>query len=1162
MTRINKIVLNGFKSFGKRTELIFNEGFNVVLGPNGSGKSNILDALCFVLGRASSKSLRAEKAANLIYNGGKTKKPANKGEVSIFFDNAQKTFPLETPLVKISRIVNQAGQSTYRINDKRHTRQEIVDMLSVAKVDPEGYNVILQGDIIRFVEMSSIERRQIVEEIAGISIYEDKKLKAISELDKVGEKLKEAEILLTERKTHLDELKVDRDQALKYKELSDRIKQNKATELSIKINYKERQLSSIESSEKEQNELIVKLKDDVTNLRNDLGNKNKLIKEIAEEIEEKGEKEQVRLHKDIEGLKIELANKKNRTNTCTSELSRLEQRRQQLKEDSLDIDKKVKELEAKKSDIEKKQKGILSEKNELDKSIEKLRKKDQVDSIISLESDVEKIEKSFEDKQTKLQDMVTKKQELLREKDRLEIRISSIDEIIKKVSSIETESKEQVTQLKEKKNNFKKIVSEVEKLLNKDSDFAKRIKDARQKLDNAQSELLKIKAKEISIKEQISANTAVKAILGKKEEFKGIYGTISDLGSVKEKYSLAMEVAAGPRLSSVIVDTDQVAAKCIEYLKSKKLGVATFFPLNKIRPRMVDEDMEEFAKKHNMILAVKLVSFDKKFEKAFSHVFGNTFVVDNLEEARKIGIGSSRMVTLEGDLAETSGAMHGGYRTRRKGGFREDIALKELEDAEKRVNELDELVKSLAKEREKNEGMIESMKQERSKLEGDIIKTEHSLHLETQDLDASNQQKKELNEQLKNLDENLGRIESDILEWTKELTEIKSKKQKLREKISELSDPRILAELNAFEQKKAELTQQSMLMDNEKRNTDLQINDVLLKEKQEIKQTLKQVDKDEQDFKQENEKLKKEIESQQELVKTAEQKATQFYSHYKSLFAKRDKVNDEMQKINIDIATKEEQTRNTDYKLNSISLKRAEANSEFAGLKKEFEQFTDVKLLEKTSIENIRKDIAHFEESLARIGSVNLKALEIYDRVEEQYNSLLSKKETLVKEKEDVMSMMNEIETKKKDLFMNTFNVITEHFMQIFASLSPKGQARLIIENPDNPFEAGVRISVKITGNKFLDIRSLSGGEKTLTALAFIFAIQEHEPAHFYILDEVDAALDKRNSEKLSGIIRKYSEKAQYIMISHNDAMISDASTLYGVSMDEHGISNVVSLKI
>lgn len=1162
MTKINKIVLSGFKSFGKRTELLFDGSFNIILGPNGSGKSNIMDALCFVLGRASSKSLRAERAANLIYNGGKTKKPASKGEVSIFFDNSNKVFPSDEEFIKISRIVKQTGQSVYKINDKRHTRQQILDLLSVAKIDPEGYNIILQGDIDKFVEMSSIERRQVIEEIAGISVYEDKKQKAIRELEKVGEKLREADILLTERKTHLDELKVDRDQALKYKELSDKVKQNKATELSIKIKYKERHLTNIEKSEEEQSKLIKKLREDVENLKQESENKDKLLKEISEEIEEKGEKEQVRLHKDIEGLKIKLVTRQNRLDTCTSELNKLSQRRQQLKRDSLDIDKKVEELETKKSDIEKQQKSCVSEKNELEKSIERLRKRDKLDSIFALESDVDKIESSLEEKQTKLQDLVTKKQDLLREKDKLELRIASIDEIIEKVSSIEKESKEQLSKLKKKKNDFEKIVSEINQLLNKDADFAKSIKQARQNLEKAQSELMKFRAKELSLKEHFFANKAVRAILGKKEEIKGIYGTISELGSVKGKYSLALEVAAGPRLSSIVVDNDEVAAKCIEYLKSKKLGVATFLPLNKIKPRIVGKELEQISEKHKLDLAVNLVSFDKKFEKAFSYVFGNTLVVENMDVARKVGIGKARMVTLGGDLAELSGAMHGGYRIKRKRGFREDKALKELEEAEKRVNDLSGRIKSLNKEREENEGLLESLKKERSRLEGEIIKTEHSLHLEAQDLDASKQQKKELGMQLKKLEESIKEIETGVEEWTKELTEIKSKKQKLREKISELSDPKLLAELNAFEQKRQELTEQLMQLNTETRNIDLQISNVLLQEKQRIKQILKQIDKDEQSFKEEREALKKELETQEGLIETAEQKATKFYSHYRSLFGKRDRINDELQKIQVDAATKEEQIRNIDYKLNNLSLKRAETNSEFAGLKKEFEHYTDVELLEKTSIEQIRTDIASFDDAIAKMGGVNLKALEVYDKVEEQYNRLLLKKEKLVKEKEDVITMMKEVELKKKDLFMNTFNVITDNFMEAFNSLSPKGKARLVLENPQNPFEAGVRISVKITGNKFMDIRSLSGGEKALTALAFIFSIQEYEPAHFYILDEVDAALDKRNSEKLADLIAKYSEKAQYVMISHNDVLISEGANLYGVSMDEHGMSNVVSLKI
>ena len=239
LTKINKLVMDGFKSFGKRTELLFEPGFNVVLGPNGSGKSNILDALCFVLGKSSSKSLRAEKSANLIYNGGKTKKPSKTAEVSIFFDNKTRIFPIEEDTVKISRIVRGDGVSRYKINNKTKTRSEVVDLLSLAKIYPDGYNIILQGDIVKLVEMSPIERRQIIEEIAGISVYEEKKNKALSELQKVEEKLNEAEIILKERETYLKELRKDRDQALKYKNLSDNIKKNKASYLKRQMLRKE-----------------------------------------------------------------------------------------------------------------------------------------------------------------------------------------------------------------------------------------------------------------------------------------------------------------------------------------------------------------------------------------------------------------------------------------------------------------------------------------------------------------------------------------------------------------------------------------------------------------------------------------------------------------------------------------------------------------------------------------------------------------------------------------------------------------------------------------------------------------------------------------------------------------------------------------------------------
>jgi chromosome segregation protein len=308
--------------------------------------------------------------------------------------------------------------------------------------------------------------------------------------------------------------------------------------------------------------------------------------------------------------------------------------------------------------------------------------------------------------------------------------------------------------------------------------------------------------------------------------------------------------------------------------------------------------------------------------------------------------------------------------------------------------------------------------------------------------------------------------------------------------------------------------------------------------------------------------LTKKVKEQEDLLKKKEETVKEFYLKFKGLFGKRSQINEDIQKNELSINKKIEQSRGVEIKNNTLSLKHAEISALLAGLNQEFQQYEGVKLDTSKSEEQLKNEIDKFEKMKADIGSVNMRALEIYDEVEKEYSSLSEKKEKLIAEKEDVVSMMEEIEGKKKDLFMKNFEVINKNFGSIFQDLSSKGTAHLELENSENPFEGGLNVKVRITGNKFMDIRSLSGGEKTMTALAFIFAIQEHDPASFYILDEVDAALDKHNSERFAKLVKKYSEKAQYVIISHNDGVISEASTLYGVSMDEHGMSKLVSLKV
>ena len=375
MTKINRMVMRGFKSFGKRTELLFGSDFNCILGPNGSGKSNVLDALCFVLGKAGSKGLRAEKSENLIYNGGKTKNTANEGEVSIYFDNSSKIFPTEDDFVKITRIVRPGGMSKYKINDKTRTRQQILDLLAMAKIDPDGYNIILQGDINRIVEMSTVERRQIIEDIAGIGVYEEKKNKAVKELDKVETKMKEVDIILTERKTHLNELKKDRDQALKYKDLKSRIDQNKASYLKIQIDKKEKDKQSWDKDISECNENINRINREAESIKKIVEENQAEIKKLNEELEKRSSKDQLEISKLVENIRVGLASDKNRTNSLENELLKIAQRKNQLQKDLADTTEKINELNNKKEELNKQKKNKKKNEDELKKKIDDFKKK-------------------------------------------------------------------------------------------------------------------------------------------------------------------------------------------------------------------------------------------------------------------------------------------------------------------------------------------------------------------------------------------------------------------------------------------------------------------------------------------------------------------------------------------------------------------------------------------------------------------------------------------------------------------------------------------------------------------------------------------------------------------------------------------------------------------
>jgi chromosome segregation protein len=1166
MTRINRLAMKGFKSFANKVELVFGEKFNCILGPNGSGKSNVLDSLCFVLGKSSVKELRAEKSANLIYNGGKKNAPAKEGMVSIFFDNKENEFGAEYgEELEITRIIKPNGQSVYKINQKTRTRQQIIDLLSKARINPDGYNIILQGDITRMIEMSQLERRGMVEEIAGINIYEDKKQKAIRELTRVEEKVNEAGIILNEREGYLKDLKKEKTQAQKFKELSDKIKQNKATSIHRKIVDRQGKQKDFEKKLGDNASKVDHYKKEIDSLRADIGAKKKEIEEINHEVEQKGEKDQVEIHKQIEKIKVDVALNKQRISTIESEIKKIEERKSELGKSYSELSEKISAIEKNKKDlqgsIEAREKDIAS----LEKKIAEFRKKNKLEDTADMENKISEIDKKAETLQEETQKLREEQQNLFREEDRMKLKIQSVDEKIMKVLSIEKENKEQLETLKKRKAELEKKSSELEKAIDYDTSLSQQLGQARGNYAIYQEEEAKLRAKISSIQEHVAGGMATAKIMELKNKgtVKGIIGSVSELGHVKEEFALALEVAAGPRLASIVVETDETAAKCIRYLKDNKLGTATFLPLNKLKTKDLGNDSRKISQSGVHGLAIDIVSFSEKYRKVFEYVFGNTLVVDDVETARKLGVGSERMVTITGDLVETSGAMQGGFRQRKKGiGFQDKEVEEKLKKLEADIRDVTAVISNVDAKKKNNEMRIEDLRHEKAELEGEVIKLEKILHLDSSDLGASKKEKENIHAEIAETEKKLESLRQSLISRNKDLAELKIEKQKIRDELMRLRSPALLAELNSFEQKKSQLKEEIMRLQGELRTTESERSKILGPEGERIQKILKQNEKERDDFGKEKKEIEALIKSQEADLEDKEKKQKAFYAQFKSLFQKRNKLSDDITKLEGGVIAKEGQIREVDIKTNGVALENAAVKAEISRLQEEFKQYEGVPLFKEKSEEEIDKEIKQFERMMSDIGAVNMKALEIYDKAESEYNALMKKKDKLSSEREDVLVMINEIEVKKKDLFLRTYNVLNDNFKRIFSSLTTKGEASFELENEVEPFQGGMTLKVRLVGTKFLDIRSLSGGEKTLTALAFLFAVQEYAPASFYVMDEVDAALDKNNSEKLAKAIRRYCENAQYVVISHNDSMISEADNLYGVSMDENQVSKVTSLKV
>ncbi|MFA5406029.1 MAG: chromosome segregation protein SMC [Candidatus Nanoarchaeia archaeon] len=1105
MTYVKRMEVQGFKSFANKMSVDFDRGFSVFLGANGSGKSNVIDALCFVLGKTSKKSMRADMLTDLIFNGGKEGRPAKYAEVSLIFDNKEKVFPYEGEEFKIGRRVLDKGASIFKINEKQVKREEILNALSMTRIDPNGFNIILQGDIQKFVDLSPEERLQVIEDMSGISVYEDKKKKSLRELDKVEDKLKEARTILAEKEKYLKEIINDKKQAEKFIKMQAELREKKANLLFKKIHDQEQEKITFDDKLTDNNKLLDENAQKIIDNQKQIDTFSIKLTSIKHELEKKGDAQQQALTNQIDQNKGKRIQLEGVISNHTSQLERIKQRNDNVNKELIDAENSIKKAKAELKIIESKTK-LLKQDIETKRASCGINEEGRL-SVIK-------------------EELLSVEEELFQLNNKLMLLNQS------------EESAKEVTHLKAKLINYESNLKKVNESLDKNDSKRAELIPKRLEVEKYLNYLLSQKAKLEARKDVFKdfGNKGVNSIINL--GFKGIHGTIASLGLIDKQYTTALSVTAGRRLNALVTSDDVIAQKCIEHLRQNKLGTATFIPLNKVSGNPLRHELARLKQTPGVVdFAINLVRFDEKYRKAFELVLGETLIINNLETARKINA-RIRMVTIEGDLVETTGVMTGGFRGNKSAGFISNDGEEQLVDTENKIKKYETYRK-------------------------DINET---LNIISEEVLRDREEKARLTSLISELKNNLDRLNSKLIDAAdadkirKQINDLDKKKKEFKLTINNTASNK---EVNNARQelKIMEDEYNSLMVDGS--TTKAQLDKLLIKEKDRLSNIIKELNNESQDFKKELSKAREELSIINKKLIELKKEEIKFHDELAGLYKERDLISKKIDSGNKIIDELEKKNYSIKEKNQEINMKRATVLAKIEGLKVSFNDFKDceTKLIRK-EVSEIQDEINQLDSIIKNFGPVNMKSIETYKEVEKEFDKVKTKTDELSGEKDEITKVIDDVELRKKKAFIESFNEIKNNFENIFAMLSPGGIAKLLLDNKDDPFEGGVIAIVKPKGKKILTLKSMSGGEKTLTALAFIFAIQCYSPTPFYVMDEVDAALDKANTERLAQMILEYSGKSQFIVISHNDDMISTANYLYGVSMDKRGVSNIVSLKL
>ena len=1220
---LKRLEIQGFKSFADRIALEFDTGITAIIGPNGSGKSNISDAVRWALGEQSLKSLRGNIMEDVIFSGTEHRRPSGFAEVSIVFDNEHRRLPLDYSEVSVTRRVYRSGESEYYINKNRCRLKDITELFYDTGVGKDGYSIVGQGRVDDILNNKPEERRLVFEEATGIMKYKMRKLEAEKKLESTRQNILRIRDILTELELQLDTLKRQAADAKRYLALRDELKAIEVGAFIVNIARYRKEIKKCEndfSAGNDELELVIKNTSAVERESEEKKARASFLDEMLKNIRE----DIFFIESGMADIENEIKLNKEKINGCLSGVSRIENEISQFSKRNVALgseleanNKKASYLEnemarynEKLDEAKARYNEILVELGESDRRIEEMK------------AEADSLQERIYDKRNYLGKLQTEISSLNKNVDAVEKNIRQIILETDNDKILLDELNDNIAGCNTKIAGVKKEIRELEDERDKHGLTVKNIeKESISKLSELSAKKSGLKILEDMEEKMEGFNYSVKNILKRCKENpgfgKGIYGAVASLITVSQKYETALDMALGQAQQNIVTDDDEAAKRAVNYLKNTNGGRVTFLPISSVRATTVDGNTLAALKGEDGFLgaAYELIGYDKKHDKAIKYLLGKTIIVGDIDDATRIA-GEYRhafkIVTLDGDIISQGGSVTGGSAPKREGGIltrhRQIAQLgSEIPALEKSVAELNKRMRAAKESIEKasaalkqREPQLNEAALERAKIESEISHIGERIKSNTIRVDISKNEKKEVLQAIKELGAVIEGESKNLDGFSVHLASIKKEVLKHTEKNKEEQEKRdgMLADISNYNVSVASVNESYKSAEENIRRikTELAGSEKGLSKK---KLETAKMKKDIEDLRLENIALAKKIEG-----KETEKKGKNLQSE--SATAEKQAVLDDILMLADDFARNNETAEILRKELSRLDVKKARLNVELENLQNrlwdeyELTYANALAMKEAADAERRAADaerraadaeagavgatgaeagtastastgrsragsmsrIAELKEEIRKLGFVNVQAIDMFTETKIRYDKMLTQQNDMEEACEKLKVVIGEMVAIIRKNFSVQFERINENFNIVFRDLFNGGQARLKLSDNTDVLSAGVEIEIQLPGKKMQNMMLYSSGERAMTAIALVFAILKLNPPPFCLLDEIESTLDEANVYRLSNYIHNYCDNTQFIMVTHRKGTMEGSNTMFGVTMQERGVSGIVSLRI